>query len=84
MDLAENKLFVQSLSTVVLHGPAQLRTALCTRTGRREGDFLFAVKCLYFSTAGCAADFLNYGGNAALLDGPTFDVEGLLRGGAAA
>ena len=78
-DLEENKLMLQSLSSVC-RGPSQLRMALCARTGRREGDVVFVVKCLLFSTAGCCADFLNTGGNAALLDGPTIEVEGLLHG----
>ena len=51
---------------------------LGTVTGRPDEHDVGYVSCLYFSSSSAVLEFLNVSGNAALLDGPIFRIEGLL------
>ena len=47
-------------------------------TGRPDEDVVGYLSCLYFSSSRAVLEFLNVSGNAALLDGPIFRIEGML------
>jgi hypothetical protein len=51
---------------------------LGTVTGRPDEQEVGYMSCLYFSSCSAVLEFLNVSGNAALLDGPIFRIEGLL------
>lgn len=51
---------------------------LGTVTGRPDEQEVGYLSCLYFSSCSAVLEFLNVSGNAALLDGPIFRIEGLL------
>jgi hypothetical protein len=51
---------------------------LGTVTGRPDEQEEGYMSCLFFSSCSAVLEFLNVSGNAALLDGPIFRIEGLL------
>ena len=51
---------------------------LGTVTGRPDEHEVGYLSCLYFSSSGAVLEFLSVSGNAALLDGPIFRIDGLL------
>ena len=51
---------------------------LGTVTRRPDEHEVGYLSCLYFSSSGAVLEFLNVSGNAALLDGPIFRIDGLL------
>ena len=51
---------------------------LGTVTGRPDEQEVGYMSCLFFSSCSAVLEFLNVSGNAALLDGPIFRIEGLL------
>ena len=51
---------------------------LGTVTGRPDEQEVGYLSCLFFSSCSAVLEFLNVSGNAALLDGPIFRIEGLL------
>lgn len=51
---------------------------IATVAGRPDESVVGHVSALYFSSASAVLEFLNASGNAALLDGPIFSVQGLL------
>ena len=51
---------------------------LTTSKGLREEDTVCPIRCLIFSTPTAVSEFLNQGGNAALLNGPFVQI-GVLK-----
>ena len=49
--------------------------------GFKENDTVMDIKALLFGSSRATADFLNLGGNAALLDGPLMQIQGLVYTG---
>ena len=50
---------------------------ICTTRSYKDSDLVGQATCQIFSTLGLLRDFLNQGGNAALMDGPLICVDGL-------
>ena len=53
------------------------RRVLKTEKALKHGQIIGAASCLIFSTKALARDFLNQGGNAALMDAPIIEVQNI-------
>jgi len=69
------ELEAHSLGTTRAGTTRRLTTFKCLR----EEDTMCPIRCLIFSTPSAVSEFLNQGGNAALLDGPVVQIGGVLK-----
>jgi hypothetical protein len=72
----EDRLLARVIGLCVL--PVGSDKVLGTVTGRPDEQEVGYMSCLFFSSCSAVLEFLNVSGNAALLDGPIFRIEGLL------
>ena len=78
-EMQEHKLDVIATSTDSVRPGSGTTRRIITMRGLKEGDTICKISCVLFSTIDGVVEFMNRGGNAALLDGFLLQVVNIKR-----
>ena len=78
-EMQEHKLDVIATSTDSVRPGSGITRRIITMRGLKEGDTICKISCVLFSTIDGVVEFMNGGGNAALLDGFLLQVVNIKR-----